>query len=48
MTTIDDLAQRLAAAHQAGRHDVDPAPYSGIGRSEAFEVQQRVLAGMAS
>ncbi len=28
MTTTEDLAQRLADAHKAGRHDVDPTPYS--------------------
>ena len=44
MTTTEDLAQRLADAHKAGRHDVDPTPYSGIDRDTVFDVQRRVMA----
>lgn len=43
MTDTLILAQRLADAHKAGRHDVDPAPYSQLDRAEAFEVQRQVM-----
>jgi 2-keto-4-pentenoate hydratase len=43
MTNTLDLAQRLVAAHKAGRHDVDPAPYSQLDRAEAFDVQRQVM-----
>lgn len=43
MTTTEDLAQRLAEAHRAGRHDVDPAPFSALDRGTAFDVQRRVM-----
>ncbi len=43
MSSTDDLAQRLADAHKAGRRDVDPTPFAALDRDGAFAVQRRVM-----
>ena len=43
MTTNDDLAQRLATAHQAGLRNVDATPYAQLDREAAFDIQRRVM-----
>lgn len=42
MTDIADLARRLATAHRNAVHDVDPAPFTAIGRDDAFAIQRTV------
>ncbi len=46
MTDTSLLAQRLADAHKAGRHDVDPTTYAALVRAEAFDIQQRVMSAL--
>ncbi len=46
MTDIANLARRLTLGHRNGLHDVDPAPYAGISRDDAFAIQRAVQSSL--